>query len=351
MISVCMIVKNEEEILERCVNSLKGLYDELIIVDTGSTDRTVEIAKKLGAKVERFEWCDDFSAARNHSFSKASGDWLVWVDADDVLTPGDAEKLRRSIIKADEQGLSGLKVKYCLEGDFEYYRLRAVKKSEGPLWKGRIHEDILFKGLTANEESVVFHHKPKNRGLRNTERNLRILEKVISEGAAEPRPMFYYAKELTYVGRLEEAINWFNNYLKVAYWKPEQQRAYYELANCYYRLGRVGLAKKACFNALSLDEDYVDPYVLLMIIAYNEQSWDRVVKWGSACINSREQPDVLFDERSHRSSKPNDYLSIAYYHLGMVDKALEAVNNALSFNPIDERLLANKKLFEEKVRL
>ena len=74
-ISLCMIVKNEEEVLERCLNSLKGLMDEIIIVDTGSTDSTKEIAARYTDKIYDFSWCDDFAAARNFSFSKATQDW------------------------------------------------------------------------------------------------------------------------------------------------------------------------------------------------------------------------------------------------------------------------------------
>ncbi len=86
-VSVCMIVKNEAAILSRCLDSLQGIYDELIIVDTGSTDRTVEIAKSYTDKVYSFPWVNDFSAARNESLRHATSDYLYVVDADEVLTP------------------------------------------------------------------------------------------------------------------------------------------------------------------------------------------------------------------------------------------------------------------------
>ena len=81
-ISLCMIVKNEEEVLARCLDSLKGLMDEIIIVDTGSTDNTKEIARKYTDLVYDFSWCDDFAAARNFSFSKATKDYIYAPDAD-----------------------------------------------------------------------------------------------------------------------------------------------------------------------------------------------------------------------------------------------------------------------------
>lgn len=84
-ISLCMIVKNEEAILERCLDSLEGLMDEIIIVDTGSTDNTKQVALKYTDKVYDFSWCDDFAAARNFSFSKATKEYIYAPDADEEI--------------------------------------------------------------------------------------------------------------------------------------------------------------------------------------------------------------------------------------------------------------------------
>ena len=84
-ISLCMIVRNEEDVIGRCLESVWGVPDEIIIVDTGSTDRTKEIARAMGAQVYDFAWIDDFSAARNASFDRAAMDYILWLDADDVV--------------------------------------------------------------------------------------------------------------------------------------------------------------------------------------------------------------------------------------------------------------------------
>ena len=93
-VSLCMIVKNEEKILERCLSCLADLMDEVIIVDTGSTDRTKQIASKYTDKIYDFQWEDDFSAARNFAFSKATGDYIYSADADEVLDEVNRERFR-----------------------------------------------------------------------------------------------------------------------------------------------------------------------------------------------------------------------------------------------------------------
>jgi glycosyltransferase involved in cell wall biosynthesis len=93
-VSLTMIVKNEQENISACLESVRDLFDEIVVVDTGSTDRTKEIAREFGAKVFDFEWVDDFAAARNEALARATGDYAFWLDADDVVDPDQREKLQ-----------------------------------------------------------------------------------------------------------------------------------------------------------------------------------------------------------------------------------------------------------------
>ena len=98
-LSLCMIVKNEEAILAECLESVKDVVDEMIVLDTGSTDRTVAIAEEYGAKIPHFSWCDDFSAARNEALRHVTGDWVLVLDADEQLNPAIANRLKTEITK------------------------------------------------------------------------------------------------------------------------------------------------------------------------------------------------------------------------------------------------------------
>ena len=97
-LSFCMIVKNEEASLPQCLNSVKDVVDEMVVLDTGSTDKTVEIAKEFGAKVYHFEWCNDLSAARNESLKYVQGDWVLVLDADEVLTPEIVPQMKQAMM-------------------------------------------------------------------------------------------------------------------------------------------------------------------------------------------------------------------------------------------------------------
>ena len=130
-----MIVKNEEDVLARCLDCVKKFADEIIIVDTGSADKTKQVAKKYTDKLYDFSWCDDFSKARNFSFSKASMEYCMWLDADDVVEDEDIEKIQKLKKELDKK-VSIVMMKYHTAFDedgnpsFSYYRERMVKPEE-----------------------------------------------------------------------------------------------------------------------------------------------------------------------------------------------------------------------------
>ena len=117
-ISLCMIVKNEEDTLERCLSCVEGIADEIVIVDTGSSDRTKEIASRFTDRIYDYEWKDDFGAARNESFSKATKEYCMWLDADDVIPEEEQKKLRCLKAGMTQQG-DVVMVRYATEIDEE----------------------------------------------------------------------------------------------------------------------------------------------------------------------------------------------------------------------------------------
>lgn len=146
-ISLCMIVKNEEAVLGRCLDSAAGLVDEIVVVDTGSTDATREIATRYADRVCEFAWIDDFAAARNFAFAQASMEYCMWLDADDVLLMQDREKfldLKRSLPASVDVVMMKYHTAFDRAGNptFSYYRERIIRNTGRPMWVGGVHEVI-----------------------------------------------------------------------------------------------------------------------------------------------------------------------------------------------------------------
>ena len=150
-ISLCMIVKNEEDTLERCLKCVKDFVDEIIIADTGSTDKSKEIAKNYNCKVYDFKWINDFAAARNFAFSKATSEYIMWLDADDYITEENIEKIKKIKTSLTEK-IDYVSMDYSLSRDangkttYSLKRNRIVKKKRGFKWIGRIHEYLEVYG-------------------------------------------------------------------------------------------------------------------------------------------------------------------------------------------------------------
>ncbi len=217
-ISLCMIVKNEEKTLARCLNSVYDLVDEIIIVDTGSSDRTVEIAAQFTEKIYRYLWNDDFAAARNESFSKASMEYCMWLDADDILEPADREKfllLKQSLPPDTDMVMMKYHTSFDEIGKpaFAYYRERWIKNSPEYRWVGEVHEVISPAGKILYSDTAVTHRKT---GPGDPDRNLKIYQKMLSHGKTlEPRHLYYYGRELYYHRKYEEAASVLEQFLNL----------------------------------------------------------------------------------------------------------------------------------------
>ena len=183
-ISLCMIVRNEEKVLGRCLACVQGFADEIIIVDTGSTDRTKEIAFSFTDKVYDFKWKDDFAAARNFAFSRGTGDYLFWLDADDVIRQEEWRKLMDLKRRLDMERPDVVMMKYAVgyDGDgapsFFFYRERLLRRCGKAVWKGRIHEAVEPFGKVVREDIMIEHRKV---GIGDPDRNLRIFEQMLRE--------------------------------------------------------------------------------------------------------------------------------------------------------------------------
>ena len=242
-INLVMIVKNEERSLKRCLQAARPLVDEMIVVDTGSTDRTVELAREAGARVYEFAWVQDFSAARNYALEQSDADWNLVLDADEYLRPVKRKVLAASLARGDERHGRGKWMGAILQ--FDAYRDEKEGSSisvhsalmprllpRGVRYRGIIHEqpDANFPcvqiPLQTDHDGYLLEGKSR--------RNLEYLERAIEQEPENPYYWYQMAITLRDVGRLEESRPWFFRLWKegkkeVGYWTDGILRYLYTL--------------------------------------------------------------------------------------------------------------------------
>ena len=162
-ISLVMIVKNEEKNLAKCLNSVENLVDEIVIVDSGSTDKTIEIAKTFGAKIFKREF-DSFSNQKNYALSIATNEWVLHLDADEVLSKELVEEIKFVIINTKLDGFYLIRTNFFLGKQMKYsginkeYRLRLAKKSVSKYVGGIIHEELIVNGKVGKLKNIMIHN-------------------------------------------------------------------------------------------------------------------------------------------------------------------------------------------------
>ncbi len=209
-ISLCMIVKNEEAVLSRCLDSIADLMDEIIIVDTGSTDRTKEIAARYTGRVYDFKWTNDFSAARNFSFSKATKDYIYTADADEILDAVNHERFARlkSVLLPE---IEIVQMKYVTEAENDAilnaqkeYRPKLFKRLRTFTWVDPIHETVRLSPVIFDSDIEILH-RPQ---AMHSKRDFSIFIKAFEhDGTFSPNIRTMYARELLKTGDTRDFIN------------------------------------------------------------------------------------------------------------------------------------------------
>ena len=314
-ISACYIAKNEAKNLAKSIKSLKNQVNEIVVVDTGSTDNTMAVARKLGAKVYCFPWQDDFSKARNFALSKAKGDWLILLDADEYFTAKTAGNIRQVIRQA--QQVDGLLVQLVnfdvdkAEVQNYFNALRMVRKQAGLHYEGMIHEELKLSGdktmklaqVPANMLEIYHTGYATSVSQQKIKRNLQMLQQAVVKGQSEESLARYFCdcyfglddmKKCEYYGWMEirkgrQSLNFGSRCHRVLmnYYGqrsdaesmakrrqlaeisveqyPEVPDFWAEYSECFYQAGEYAQAIAAMGKALELMQDYhgMEPSMLV----------------------------------------------------------------------------------------
>lgn len=354
-ISLCMIVKNEEEVLRECLSSVKEIVDEIIIVDTGSTDKTKEIAREFTDKVIDFEWIDDFSAARNFAFSHATKDFIFWMDADDILLKEDQDKFKKLKEELNES-VDTVSMLYHIAFDdygnpqFSFRRNRLVKRSNNFKWKGAVHEYLEFGGRVIKSDVAIRHRKKDKKNVNvQSDRNLKIYENRLRKGEEfTPRDTFYYANELRDHRQFEAAIQFYQKFIDMEQgWVEDKIRACINLAACYRELGDLENEIEALIKSIVYDVPRPEVSCRLGDLYKERKLYNKAIIWYQIAIQANVEEIQGFRQESYSTWYPYLQLCVCYWHTGQKELAVEYNNKAKKYRPNDQAILNNEKFFEE----
>ena len=347
-ISLCMIVKNEEKVLDNCLKSIKDIVDEIIIVDTGSNDKTIEIAKKYTHKIYNFKWENDFAKARNYSLSKATKDYILWLDADDFFK---GESINR--FKVLKESLDGsIDLYYFLynfnEEYLPFYRERLFKNNNNYKFKGKIHEVIIPSGKVKYENITINQVYKENKKI---DRNLIIFEKMDMENLST-RDLYYYGKELFRNNKLVKSQKILSNFIKKNdFYVEDMIDGLYTLGIIHLRNNNYIFALKYFFMTFVYDYPRNNILVEIANIFYSLQDYKKAIYYYDLALNNEiEITYKYFIHKDYLKYYPCMGLCLCYDRLKEYEKANEYNEKAYLFKKDKIIYEKNKEYFKNKLK-
>lgn len=322
-ISLCMIVKNEEAVLARCLDSIADLMDEIIIVDTGSKDKTKEIAAKYTSKIYDFAWNGSFADARNYSFSKASCQYIYCADADEVLDTENRAKFRL-LKKGLLPEIDIVQMYYCNQLSYntiynydKEYRPKLYKRLRTFTWFNPIHETVALEPVIYDSD-IEIQHMPTGY---HASRDLRAFEKMYTDGIRlSTRLHTLYAKELLIAGEKTDfvhAIPTFTSTIKDdTRTEAERMEAYCILARAYRLRGEVANFFKYTTKAVTSEgEGCAEICYDLGMYYLTQTDYEEALIWFHAAL----QAPCLLHLETHKCTQ--EKLGDCFEHLGYPKEA------------------------------
>jgi len=346
VLSVAMIVKNEEAHLEACLASIHGLWDELIVVDTGSTDRTVQIAEQAGARVLSFPWIGDFSAARNKSLEACSGQWILWLDADDIFLPIDTQQIRQLVLTNIPRKAYGLMVKNSQDGGISgpiFNQIRIFPNRSDIRFQGKVHEQVIPSLQTLGIPIEFLPLRVIHTGYTDPEtvktkqrRNLELMRNDIDNSPQTVNAMKYFALGNAHfdLGDFAEAELWYRRSMEQAERVGEDKHILeilpVKLAECRANLGfqAEALAMMMVYvrrNPLQPNGIYLRAQLCAMIGKETE-----AVKDYGCLLYFQEQPTLMPVDYQQLRVKACKYLGEYWKNRGKQQLAVEIMRMALA---------------------
>ncbi|NDI36281.1 glycosyltransferase [Chengkuizengella sediminis] len=347
-----MIVRNEEEVLGRCLSSVTDFIDEIIIVDTGSTDRTKEVARKYTDKIFDFEWVDDFSKARNFSFSKATKDYIMWLDADDIVP----EESRLQILELKRSQILAHNME-CIMMDYQYrfdaqgilistlLRERIIKRKCNFKWIGLVHEILDVSGKAFITNIKIKHLKKKT----HSDQYIKIFEKAVEQGKKlSLRDKLHYGNECFKHKQYQKAVDLYEEISNEKSLNHNQRiYAYLKLADCHIQYNEFDHAIANCLKTFELDPPRGEACCKLGHIYALNQQIHKAIGWYKTASHIDIPVNSAYIKTPCYTWLPHVHLCTCYMSLGLYAEAKQHNDIASKYIPDSSYVKDNERLLME----
>jgi glycosyltransferase involved in cell wall biosynthesis len=349
-----MIVKNEEEVIGRCLESVKGIADEINIVDTGSIDNTLEVVKKHTNRIFHFDWIHDFAAARNYSFQQATKEYILWLDADDVIQEEDRKKFLQ-LKKNLSPTIDSVSMEYQLAFDNQgkvltsLRRNRLVKRACNFKWIGAVHE-YLAVGGNIEHSDVAIQHLPIEH---DSNRNIEIYEAKLRRGDEfSPRDLFYFANECKDHQQYSRAIHYYHKFLETEQgWVEDNIRACYHIVDCYNALGFPNQGTEWILKTFQYDRPRAEAACRLGHFFLEKKQYEQAIYWyGFATEYKPPSNHMAVENVSFSTWFPHLQLCVCYDRIGDIENSYKHNEIAREYQPNNPHVLHNKTYLEGKLQ-
>jgi glycosyltransferase involved in cell wall biosynthesis len=344
LVSVCMIVRNEEELLEQAIRSTDGLADEIVIVDTGSEDGTVALAERLGARVITGGDRMHKGGSRNQAMEAARGQWIVILDADETIA--DPVGLRAHLETTKARAFY-VQIK---AGDFQWAQMRIWRKGAFQ-YKYRAHEVPVATTNWRGVETCAFvwdHHQPGKRWGWKLNYTLERLRLDVEENPLDGRPVYYLGRQHVYMEHWQDGIEWLRRYLEMAPDGIDVEEAHKHLAHCYDKLGDKRQKLAELHLAIAANPDHRDTWCQLGEEYYNAEQFVAAAAMFVGALEIPRNGDS-YNVDGWYGADAYDFAARSLWHLGRLEDGLAYARKACEIEPGNARLANNLRWCERKL--
>ncbi len=346
--SLCLTLRGDAPTLEECLRSCCRCFDEIVVAEVGASGPAQAVARRFADRYFHYQWQGDASDASNFAFSKATCDYIMWLEPEDILLPADARRLwrlHRSLppdtdavvmchnLSFDAQGLPNVRA----------WPVRMVRRAAGILWQGRVHPLLPESGTVRRADVAVTRRDAAADGsaalaaydaLRRGEETLSLPERLD------------YARCLRDAGRFAEAAEEFEAVLAQED-APDRVEVCFELSFCYEKLGAQGRMQEALLRSLLYAPPQATVCCRIGEQFFARGEWRSAAYWYEQALKSETLPDSGVQYTDYLGYIPALQLCLCYYRLGDVTRAVEMNRMAARFKPGDASVLANERFFAD----